>query len=126
QGGRLPPTRSVRRTLHGQDPRAPQSSGTLMRSLGIDLAAEPPDTAACEITWLTDSARGRLYTDRLDDDQLLALIESADKVGIDCPFGWPKPFANAVAAHANAAAWPGRGQHGSSHPPSLRHPLTDQ
>ncbi len=98
----------------------------MMRSLGIDLAAEPPDTAACEITWLADSARGRLYTDRLDDDRLLALIESADKVGIDCPFGWPQPFVNAVASHANAAVWPGRGQLGSSHRRSLRYRLTDK
>jgi len=98
----------------------------MMRSLGIDLAAEPPDTAACEITWLADSARGRLYTDRLDDDRLLALIESADKVGIDCPFGWPQPFVNAVASHANAAAWPGRGQLGSSHRRTLRYRLTDE
>ena len=97
-----------------------------MRSLGIDLAAEPPDTAACEITWLADGARGRLYTDRLDDDRLLALIESADKVGIDCPFGWPQPFVNAVASHADAAAWPGRGQLGSSHRRSLRYRLTDE
>ena len=97
-----------------------------MRSLGIDLAAEPPDTAACEITWLADSARGRLYTDRLDDDRLLALIESADKVGIDCPFGWPQLFVNAVASHANAAAWPGRGRLGSSHRRSLRYRLTDE
>jgi predicted nuclease with RNAse H fold len=97
-----------------------------MRSLGIDLAAEPPDTAACEITWLADSARGRLYTDRLDDDRLLALIESADKVGIDCPFGWPQPFVDAVASHANAAGWPGRGQLGMSHRRSLRYRLTDE
>jgi hypothetical protein len=25
------------------------------------------------------------------------------KVGVDCPFGWPQPFVNAVAAHAEAA-----------------------
>ncbi len=97
-----------------------------MRSLGIDLAAEPPDTAACEIIWLADGARGRVYTDRLDDDRLLALMESADKVGVDCPFGWPQPFVNAVASHANAAAWPGRGQLGSSHRRSLRYRLTDE
>lgn len=97
-----------------------------MRSLGIDLAAEPPNTAACEITWTANKAHGRLYSDRLDDRQLLTLIETADKVGIDCPFGWPQPFLNAVAAHANAAAWPGRGQLGSSHRQSLRYRLTDQ
>jgi predicted RNase H-like nuclease len=97
-----------------------------MRSLGIDLAAEPPNTAACEITWTANKAHGRLYTDRLDDHQLVTLIETADKVGIDCPFGWPQPFVDAVAAHANAAAWPGRGQLGSSHRRSLRYRLTDE
>lgn len=97
-----------------------------MRTLGIDLAAEPPHTAACEVIWLADSARGRLYTDRLDDKRLLGLIASADKVGIDCPFGWPQPFVSAVASHANAAAWPGRGQLGSSHRRSLRYRLTDE
>jgi predicted nuclease with RNAse H fold len=97
-----------------------------MRSLGIDLAAEPPNTAACEITWTAHRAHGRIYADRLDDGRLLTLIETADKVGIDCPFGWPLPFVNAVAIHANAAAWPGRGQLGSSHRQSLRYRLTDE
>jgi predicted RNase H-like nuclease len=97
-----------------------------MRSLGIDLAAEPPDTAACEIAWLADSAHARVSTHRLDDDQLLALIESADKAGIDCPFGWPEPFVNAVIAHAKGAAWPGRGQLGLRHRRSLRYRLTDE
>jgi hypothetical protein len=96
-----------------------------MRSLGIDLAAEPPDTAACEITWLADSAHGRLFPGRLDDEPLLALIESADKAGIDCPFGWPEPFVNAVVAHANSAPWPGRGQVGLRHRRSLRYRLTE-
>src|SRR5262245_19580776 len=98
----------------------------MMRTIGIDLAAEPPDTAACEITWLTDTAHGRLSTNRLDDDALLALIQSADTAGIDCPFGWPQPFVTAVAAHANSVAWPGRGQPGLGHRRSLRYRLTDE
>jgi predicted RNase H-like nuclease len=97
-----------------------------MRSLGIDLAAEPPDTVACEITWLAGTAHGRLYTDHLDDEHLLALIRSVDKAAVDCPFGWPQPFVNAVATHAQGAAWPGRGQQGLSHRRSLRYRLTDE
>ena len=53
-----------------------------MRSLGIDLAAEPPDTAACEISWLADRAHGRLYLGRLDDDQLLTLIDRTYAVAL--------------------------------------------
>jgi hypothetical protein len=91
-----------------------------MRSLGIDLATEPDGTAACEITWLAGSAHGRLFTDRLDDARLLALIQSADKAGIDCPFGWPQPFVSAVAAHQRGAPWPGRGHPAPDHRRSLR------
>lgn len=97
-----------------------------MRTLGIDLAAEPPDTAACEITWLANTAEGRVYMERLDDHRLLTLMEGADKVGVDCPFGWPAPFINAVTAHANGEAWPGRGQPGSGYRRSLRYRLTDE
>jgi uncharacterized NAD(P)/FAD-binding protein YdhS len=32
-----------------------------------------------------------------DDEALLARIASADKVGIDAPFGWPAAFVDAVA-----------------------------
>lgn len=46
----------------------------------------------------------------LDDDQLLDLIEDADKAGIDAPFGWPDEFVEAVAAHRGHAGWPGAGK----------------
>src|SRR5919108_1269689 len=97
-----------------------------MRTVGIDLAAEPVGTAACEIIWLDGTAYGRLHGGDLDDDALLALIRSADKAGIDCPFGWPQPFVEAVAAHAHAAPWPGRGRLGAPHRRSLRYRLTDE
>jgi len=97
-----------------------------MRTLGIDLAAEPISTAACEITWHADVAYGRLHGAHLDDDHLLALIQSADKAGIDCPFGWPQPFVDAVSVHTHGAAWPGRGQPGAPHRRSLRYRLTDE
>jgi hypothetical protein len=40
----------------------------VMRTLGVDLAAEPPGTAACEIIWHADAAHGRLHSDRLACD----------------------------------------------------------
>ena len=40
-------------------------------------------------------------------EALIALIRSADKTGIDAPFGWPLEFVHAVAAHSNVEAWPG-------------------
>jgi Protein of unknown function (DUF429) len=97
-----------------------------MRSLGIDLAAEPAGTAAFEIGWGDGTAHGVLHAGGLDDRRLLALIGSADKAGIDCPFGWPKPFVEAVVAHGEGAAWPGRDRVGSSYRRSLRYRLTDE
>jgi predicted nuclease with RNAse H fold len=98
----------------------------MMRTLGIDLAAEPAGTAAFEITWGEGTARGVLHGAGLDDGRLLELIGAADKVGIDCPFGWPRPFVEAVVAHGDGAVWPGRGQPGAGFRRSLRYRLTDE
>jgi hypothetical protein len=97
-----------------------------MRSLGIDLAAEPAGTAAFEIVWGEETARGVLHGGGLDDRRLLGLIGAADKVGIDCPFGWPRPFVAAVVAHGEGTVWPGRGQLGPPFRRSLRYRLTDE
>jgi Protein of unknown function (DUF429) len=97
-----------------------------MRSLGIDLAAEPAGTAAFEIAWGDGAATGVLHGGGLDDRRLLELIGTADKVGIDCPFGWPRPFVAAVAAHGDGVAWPGRGRGGAGYRRSLRYRLTDE
>ena len=80
-----------------------------MRTLGIDLAAAPARSAACVISWADGAAHGEVYPPPLDDDELLRLMRGADRVGIDCPLGWPVAFVNAVTAHLDGSAWPGRG-----------------
>lgn len=80
-----------------------------MRTLGIDLAAAPARTAGCAMTWHQETALGEVYPPPLDDDVLLGLMRGADRVGIDCPLGWPVAFVDAVTAHRDGAAWPGRG-----------------
>ncbi len=70
-----------------------------MRTVGVDLAAEPPTTAVVTIEW---SPRGGRVTDVLlgaDDEQILAAVPSADAVGVDCPLGWPDRFVDFVVAH---------------------------
>lgn len=96
-----------------------------MFTLGVDLAAAPSNTAACSIDWSGDPPAVRLHPDATDDSGLLALARQADKVGIDCPFGWPQPFVDAVSAHASGAAWPGRDLEPEAYRRRLRFRATD-
>lgn len=70
-----------------------------MRTLGIDLAADPKKTAAAVIEW----SHGEAYVAELSlgvtDADILRLFEQSDVTGIDCPVGWPKPFLDFLAGH---------------------------
>jgi predicted nuclease with RNAse H fold len=81
-----------------------------VRTLGIDLAAQPVNTSACAIDWRAEVPTVLELGSGLTDDDLLEAITIADKVGIDAPFGWPDEFVEAVAAHRNRVAWPGSAQ----------------
>ena len=74
-----------------------------MRTLGIDLAAQPKNTAVCEIDW--SSGRVEIEERSLEDDDLVADL-AADKTGIDAPLGWPDTFVTAISAHHASKPWP--------------------
>lgn len=74
-----------------------------MRTLGIDLASQPKKTAAASIEWRRDGAHVLVAQARLRDADLLELAAGHDHVGIDSPFGWPRPFVEFVQAHRGAA-----------------------
>lgn len=88
-----------------------------MLTLGIDLASQPRDTGVCAVRWETGAAEvvvlavGAHAGAPLDDAWLaeaavgLRDLPPAAKVGVDAPFGWPAPFAQAVG-EADPAAWP--------------------
>lgn len=63
--------------------------------LGIDLAASPATTAIARLDGceLTDLEVG------VDDDRIVELATEVDKIGIDCPLGWPRAFVEFVANH---------------------------
>jgi hypothetical protein len=70
-----------------------------MRTVGVDLAAEPVNTAIAVIEWQRAGARVAAVTIPADDDAVLRHVEGADKVGIDCPWGWPDSFVEFLRAH---------------------------
>jgi hypothetical protein len=81
-----------------------------MITLGVDLASQPRNTAACLIDWSSAPARPTLLgdADALDDRRLVALISRADvaRVGIDAPFGFPVGFLDALVAYDRDGSWP--------------------
>jgi predicted nuclease with RNAse H fold len=91
-----------------------------MQTLGVDLAAEATNTAACLIEWQDGCATVLDIATRCDDRQLLQMIQAADRVGIDVPFGWPNEFIDAIASHRSLGRWPG------SDRTSLRFRATDR
>jgi predicted nuclease with RNAse H fold len=68
-------------------------------TVGVDLAAEPANTAVVRIRWAAGAAEVQALTVGADDAMLVDLITAADKAGIDCPLGWPQRFVEFVGQH---------------------------
>lgn len=79
-----------------------------MRTVGVDLSAEPAGTADATLEWADGGAVVTELTERADDAAVIEAVERAEKAGIDCPFGWPLPFVEFVSGH--------RDGHVSGHP----------
>ncbi|NQU38153.1 MAG: DUF429 domain-containing protein [Actinobacteria bacterium] len=95
------------------------------RTVGIDLASQPSKTAACAIEWDGANAVASFASDT-SDAGLLEYMAGAAKVGIDCPFGWPTGFVEAITAHARQEPWPTGEQSHSEELRSLRFRETDR
>ena len=70
-----------------------------MRTVGVDLAAEPSNTAVARIRWTESAAEVQAVGVGADDPMLVEEITASDKAGIDCPLGWPRRFVEFVAQH---------------------------
>lgn len=75
-----------------------------MRSVGIDLSANPAKTAMCAIDW--DPFDIALFPRPVTDDEIVAAVAGSDVAGIDVPLGWPDRFVEAVVAHHAHDPWP--------------------
>ncbi len=76
-----------------------------MVTVGIDLAAQPANTAICAIEWTGGTPRIDLPRGGVTDDDIVEVCVGADKVGIDAPFGWPRAFVEGVGLFADTARW---------------------
>lgn len=70
-----------------------------MLTVGVDVAAEPVNTAAAWLDWAPGTCSVRRLVIGVDDALIIDLLITADKAGIDCPLGWPAPFVEFVMAH---------------------------
>ena len=74
-----------------------------MTTVGVDLAAQPKDTGLATIDWSNRRAIVRELIVDADDDLIVHAVAKAEKAGIDCPFGWPKPFVTFISSHQDAS-----------------------
>jgi predicted nuclease with RNAse H fold len=74
-----------------------------VRTVGVDLAAEPANTAVARIRWTESAAEVQAVGVDADDPMLVEEITASDKAGIDCPLGWPRRFVEFVAQHQAGA-----------------------
>lgn len=72
-----------------------------MRTLGVDLATAARKTAVCKIDWTDVGALPAvsLLEVGATDEDIVAMAADTDVVAIDAPFGWPRPWAEAVGRH---------------------------
>ncbi|MFL6144961.1 MAG: DUF429 domain-containing protein [Labedaea sp.] len=75
-----------------------------MITVGVDLAAEPDTTAVAVLEWRAKGAELTALTVPADDAAVLQLAQGADKIGIDCPLGWPDAFVEFLSAHRERRA----------------------
>lgn len=92
----------------------------------MDLAAQPTGTAIASIRWSMEGAVVRDLIVGADDNSIVQAVADADKVGIDCPLGWPAPFVAFVSSHHNGQVVIPEGLTGSEWRRNLAFRTTDE
>jgi hypothetical protein len=72
-----------------------------VRTVGIDFASQPKNTALCEIVWDGSSSTVIQVAGDVTDDHIRELVAGPPSrvFGVDIPFGWPTHFVQFVSAH---------------------------
>jgi predicted nuclease with RNAse H fold len=75
-----------------------------VRTLGIDLSANPAHTGACSIDW--EAGTVAFLARPASDGELVAAAVASDMTAIDVPLGWPDGFVEAIVTHHEMRGWP--------------------
>ncbi|MGW6375775.1 DUF429 domain-containing protein [Rhodococcus sp. NPDC055112] len=70
-----------------------------MRTVGVDLAAEPGKTAVAVIAWSEGAASVESLRLGVGNAEILEAGRGAERTGIDSPFGWPEAFVRFLNEH---------------------------
>jgi hypothetical protein len=70
--------------------------------VGVDLATEPAKTAMAVLRWPVTGAAVQSLVLNVDDAAISYAATDADKLGIDCPLGWPDDFLPDSERHEGA------------------------
>jgi predicted nuclease with RNAse H fold len=73
-----------------------------VRTVGVDLSAEPKRTAVAALAWSAGGARVLDVRLGADDAGVLEAVRGSERAALDCPLGWPEPFVDFVVAHRRA------------------------
>lgn len=97
-----------------------------MLTAGVDLATQPARTGLAVVRW----EPGRAAVVRLQlgatDADVVDVAQTAQKVGIDCPLGWPDDFLAFLTAHASGDLAPSPAESGDDLRRRLAHRRTDR
>lgn len=84
----------------------------VVRTAGIDLAAQAANTGVCVVDWDRRALDLLAVNEPGDPDgELVGVIcdPGVVRTGIDTPLGWPDQFVDAVVAHHTGSGWPSSG-----------------
>lgn len=74
-----------------------------MLTIGVDLSAEVSKTCVVALDWSDSTATLRGLETGAGNEIIIDAARTAEKVGIDCPLGWPELFLDFVNEHRAGA-----------------------
>ena len=80
-----------------------------MLTAGVDLSAEDTKTCLAVVEWDSSSAIVTDLRQKVSNTAIVDTAQAVSKLGIDCPFGWPRPFVAFVNAHERGELVPPAG-----------------